>query len=135
MIIEITTTTSFFSCSTIFFILDFPDYDGEELNQISGLLARDYGYNYPPEARYATLYYAVLHCGALQCATSHNAALYYAMLHYSIYSMTHYNALCYTIIHFTALNYHTEVTHCWRMLTFFLRHTLYLVMMPLTGEV
>ena len=31
---------------------DFPDYDGEELNQISGLLARDYGYNYPPEARY-----------------------------------------------------------------------------------
>ena len=30
---------------------DFPDYDGEELNQISGLLARDYGYNYPPEAR------------------------------------------------------------------------------------
>ena len=31
--------------------IDFPDYDGEELNQISGLLARDYGYNYPPEAR------------------------------------------------------------------------------------
>ena len=34
--------------------IDFPDYDGEELNQISGLLARDYGYNYPPEARWST---------------------------------------------------------------------------------
>jgi hypothetical protein len=33
------------------FSLDFPDYDADELNQISGLLARDYGYNYPPEAR------------------------------------------------------------------------------------
>ena len=32
--------------------IDFPDYDGEELNQISGLLARDYGYTYPPEARW-----------------------------------------------------------------------------------
>jgi hypothetical protein len=30
---------------------DFPDYDGDELTQISGLLARDYGYTYPPEAR------------------------------------------------------------------------------------
>jgi len=31
--------------------IDFPDYDGDELTQISGLLARDYGYNYPPAAR------------------------------------------------------------------------------------
>ena len=35
--------------------IDFPDYDGEELNQISGLLARDYGYSYPPEARWGCI--------------------------------------------------------------------------------
>ena len=40
----------------IIYFADFPDYDGEELNQISGLLARDYGYNYPPEARYEFLF-------------------------------------------------------------------------------
>ena len=30
--------------------IDFPDYDKEELTDISSLLAKTYGYNYPPEA-------------------------------------------------------------------------------------
>lgn len=31
--------------------LDFPDYDDGELSQISGLLAKNYGYNYSPEVK------------------------------------------------------------------------------------
>jgi AAA+ superfamily predicted ATPase len=31
--------------------IDFPDYDDEELSEISSLLARNYGYNYPPEVK------------------------------------------------------------------------------------
>ena len=68
----------------IYFILDFPDYDGEELNQISGLLARDYGYNYPPEARYATLYYVMLCRTTMRDVTQRYTILYYAMLRYSM---------------------------------------------------
>jgi hypothetical protein len=46
-------------CVVLFFLPDFPDYDGDELNQISGLLARDYGYNYPADARYKKLFVTI----------------------------------------------------------------------------
>ena len=118
MITVITLTNSFLSCSILLqlFVLDFPDYDGEELNQISGLLARDYGYNYPPEARYATILYAMLHCITMRYITQRCTILRYTTLQHA--TLYHTTMLC-TILSYTAIYSATLKCFCFVLTVFY----------------
>lgn len=68
--------------------IDFPDYDDQELLQISGLLAKNYGYKYSPEAQSKFVEFMVI--------ILHNS-IYYMQCYLIIYTLQLYELLSYIL--------------------------------------